>query len=119
MLGKIEGKRRRWQLRMRWLDGVTGSVDMSLSKLWEIVKDRGGCNSWGCKASDMTVTEQFLHVLLYEVSPYQFPAAVIERESLLHSHTWEHLAIPRGHFTHPLQSAPAVLVFPWLGCFTQ
>ena len=42
ILGKIEGKRRRGQQRMRWFDNIIGSTDMSLSKLWETVEDRPG-----------------------------------------------------------------------------
>ena len=57
MLGKIYGRKRRGQQRTRWLNGITNSMDMSLRKFWEIVKDKGslaGCSAWGCKQSDMT-----------------------------------------------------------------
>ena len=57
MLGKTEGRKRRGQQRMRWLDDITDSMDMSLSKLRESVMGQGGlacCSPWGCKESDMT-----------------------------------------------------------------
>ena len=69
MLGKIEGRRRRGQQRMRWLDSITDSMDMNWNKVWEIVKDRvawcTAVNPWDCKESDTTQQQQQQQQSLY------------------------------------------------------
>ena len=58
MLGKIEGGRRRGRQRMRWLDGITDSVHMSLTKFWKMVMNREACSPWGCKVGPNRMAEQ-------------------------------------------------------------
>ena len=62
MLGKIEGRRRKGWQRMRWLDSITDSMDMSLSELWKIVKEGQGslgcCRPWGYRVRHNLATEQ-------------------------------------------------------------
>ena len=54
MLGKIEGRRRRGQQRMRWLDGITDSMDMNLNELWQVLEDRG---AWCATVSEVTKSD--------------------------------------------------------------
>ena len=58
MLGNVEGKRRREQQRIRWLNSINNTADMNLSKLWKIVKDMGACWAWAVAADQTRVSDR-------------------------------------------------------------
>ena len=98
MLGKIEGRRRRGRQRMRWLDGITDSMDMSLSKLWERMKDRepGVLQSRGSqRVGHNFVTEQ-QHLLELTSKRCSFHNRGLECKSRKSRDTWNKKQIWRG-----------------------
>ena len=103
MLGKIEGRRRSGWQRMRCLDGITDSMDMSLSKLQEIVKC---CSPWGCKELEMTKQLNTTTTLeLRQYVKYDKPEESAEEEFQNLDWKYQHLGI---HYMEKKEKTPGV-----------